>query len=199
MTKEIEKLKIPGVGFEPQYVRCYPMGAIASHVLGAVGHDGNGLEGLELKYQSVLAGKPGFKRIEKDAGRRPIGVDAEDYIPPVHGQHLVLTIDANIQMIAEEELYGACEQFKARRGEVIVMDPKSGEVLAMANYPTFNPQNLGDAEPENRRNSCLVVPYEPGSTLKPFIMGPALAWNVTTLTHVWPISSISYNPTAAGT
>src|SRR5687767_10306890 len=81
------------------------------------------LEGLELKFEQNLAGKNGFTRLEKDARRRPIGVEREDYVPPSHGQHLVLTIDANIQMLAEEELANACEKFGAKRGEVVVIDP----------------------------------------------------------------------------
>jgi cell division protein FtsI (penicillin-binding protein 3) len=194
-TREaVEALHIPGIGFEPMLVRYYPMGSTASHVLGTVGADGKGLEGLELKFESNLAGKNGFTRLEKDARRRPIGVEAEDYVPPSHGQHVVLTIDANIQMLAEEELADACEKFGASRGEVVVMDPKTGEILALANWPTFNPQNLEDSKPEDRLNRAIVVPYEPGSTLKPFIMGPALAWNITKANEVWPIRSETYIP-----
>src|SRR5947207_9021344 len=190
----VEALHIPGIGFEPMLVRYYPMGSTASHVLGTVGSDGKGLEGLELKFEQNLAGKNGFTRIEKDARRRPIGVEAEDFIPPSHGQHIVLTIDANIQMLAEEELAEACEKFNAKRGEVIVIDPSTGQILALANWPTFNPQNLVDSKPEDRLNRAIVVPYEPGSTLKPFIMGPALAWNITQPNEVWPIKSETYIP-----
>src|SRR5256714_10757376 len=187
-------LIIPGMGFGRMLVRYYPMGSTASHVLGTVGSDGKGLEGLELKFEQNLAGKNGFTRLEKDARRRPIGVGEEDYVPPTHGQHIVLTIDANIQMLAEEELAHAWEKFGATRGEVVVMDPKTGEILALANWPTFNPQNLVDSKPEDRLNRAIVVPYEPGSTLKPFIMGPALAWNITRPNEVWPIDSATYIP-----
>jgi cell division protein FtsI/penicillin-binding protein 2 len=119
-------------------------------------------------------------------------VAAEDYLPPQHGQHLILTIDANIQMIAEQELGAACQQYKAKRGEVIVMDPKTGDILALGNWPTFNPENLEDSTPEVRRNKCLTDPYEPGSTIKPFIAGPAMAWNITKPNEVWPIHAISW-------
>jgi len=190
----VEALHIPGIGFEPMLVRYYPMGSTASHVLGTVGADGKGLEGLELKFEQNLAGKNGFTRLEKDARRRPIGVEEEDFVPPTHGQHIVLTIDANIQMLAEEELANACEKFGAKRGEVVVMDPKTGEILALANWPTFNPQNLEDSKPEDRLNRAIVVPYEPGSTLKPFIMGPAISWNITRPNEVWPIHSEKYIP-----
>lgn len=194
LQAEVENLKIPGVAFEPVCVRWYPMGPIASHVLGTVGKDGRGLEGIEMKYDSILAGKNGFRRIEKDARRRPIGVDADDYSPPSHGRPMVLTIDANIQMLAEEELASVCEQHKAKCGEVIVIDPKTGDILALANWPTFDPQNLSDSVKDQRLNRAIVVPYEPGSTLKPFIMGPSLAWHVTRPNEVWPIRSITYTP-----
>ena len=100
----IEKLDLPGVGFVPTNVRYYPMGAIASHLLGGMQKDGIGLEGLELKFEKQLAGKDGFKRTLRDFRGRPLAVAAEDYIPPQHGHHLILTIDANIQLIAEQHV-----------------------------------------------------------------------------------------------
>jgi cell division protein FtsI (penicillin-binding protein 3) len=189
---QIEALNLPGVGVVSNSSRCYPMGSLAAHVLGGCGADGTGLDGLELKYDKLLSGKPGFERETKDARRRPIGVAAEDYLPPQHGEHLVLTIDTNLQMIAEEELRDTVEHFKAKRGEVVVMDPYTGEVLALANYPTFNPQNMGEAPTDVKRNSVLVSPYEPGSTFKPFIASPALMWNVTTPSEVWNIPAITW-------
>jgi cell division protein FtsI (penicillin-binding protein 3) len=185
VTKEILKLDLPGVGCQPSSVRNYPMGSIAAHILGGMGGDGHGLEGLEMKMDKLLSGRDGRERVLKDARRRPIDVASEDYLPPVHGSHLVLTIDTNIQMIAEEALAEACEVNKAKRGEVVVMDPYTGEILALANWPTFNPQNLEDSPPQVRRNACLVMPYEPGSTIKPFIAGPALAQNITHETEIF--------------
>ena len=156
-----------------------------------------GLDGLELKYDKLLAGRDGFEREEKDARRRPIGVTAEDYLPPQHGQHLVLTIDANLQMIAEEELRDTVEHFKGSHadchGEVVVMDPNSGDVLALANYPTFNPQTLSDSTKDVRRDTALVAPYEPGSTFKPFIAGPAFAEHVTDPSEMWTIPAITWH------
>ncbi|MBV8780072.1 MAG: penicillin-binding protein 2, partial [Phycisphaerae bacterium] len=151
-----------------------------------------GLEGLELKFESLLAGRDGYQRPLKDASRHPIGVAAEDYCPAENGRHLILTVDANIQMIAEQELAAACEEFTAKRGEVIVMNPKTGDVLAMADWPTFNPQNLEDSAPETRRNRCLTDPYEPGSTFKPFIAGPALMWGDTRPDEVFPVHGPTY-------
>jgi cell division protein FtsI (penicillin-binding protein 3) len=184
---EILKLKLPGVGLSPANVRYYPMGSIAAHLLGGVGTEGKGLEGLELRYERLLAGKDGYKRTLKDARRRGIAVNAEDYLPPQNGQHLVLTIDGYIQMIAEQELAQACQTYGAKYGECVVMDPRTGDVLALANWPTFNPQNLEDSTNDVRRNRCLTDPYEPGSTIKPFIVGPSLTWNLTRLTEVFPI------------
>lgn len=189
----IEKLDLPGVGVTPANERYYPMGSLAAHVLGGVGGDGSGLEGLELKYDKLLAGRNGFERITKDARRRAIAVAAEDYVPPEHGQHLVLTIDANIQMIAEQELAASCEHFKAKRAEVLVIQPKTGNVLALANWPTFNPQTLEEADPRVRTDSALVVPYEPGSAFKPFILGPALMWHITHPSEVWHIPGRVYH------
>src|SRR5277367_105741 len=108
MCQAIESLKLPGVGLMPQNVRYYPMGSIGAHILGGVGEAGVGLEGVELKYERTLAGRDGWKRTVKDAKRRPISVAAEDYVPPINGRHLILTIDSNIQLIVEQELANAC-------------------------------------------------------------------------------------------
>ncbi len=188
----IDKLDIPGVGLMPTSERYYPMGSLAAHLLGGVGSTGNGLEGLELQFDKQLAGRDGAKRSLKDARRHALSVAAEDFIPAEHGRHLVLTIDANIQMIAEQELAAACQKYKAPRGEAVVMDPQTGEILAMADWPAFNPGSLNDSPQKDRLNRAIVVPYEPGSTLKPFIVGPALAQGVTRLREVWPIPAKSY-------
>jgi len=177
-VKEIVKMDLPGTGFTPQAERYYPMGALAAHVLGGVQKDNVGLEGIELKFDKLLAGKDGYKRSIKDAGRRDIGVCAADYISPQNGQHLVLTIDSTIQMILEQELDAVCKSYDARQAEAVIMDPRTGSVLALANWPTFNPQNLDDSKADVRTNRAIVVPYEPGSTLKPFIIAPAFDWKL---------------------
>ncbi len=183
----LRKLGIPGVGVTPVHSRFYPIGSLAAHVLGGVGTDGKGLEGIELKFEKILAGKNGYKRTMKDARRRGIAVAADDYLPPQHGQHIILTIDANIQMIAEQELAATCEQFRAAAGECVVMDPLTGAVLAMANYPTYHPQHLEDSTSERRTNRAVVIPFEPGSTVKPFVVAPAIKRGITTLEEVWPL------------
>lgn len=183
----VRELGIPGVGFTPVHQRFYPMGSLAAHVLGGVGTEGKGLEGIELKYESVLAGRNGYKRTMKDARRRGIAVAADDYLPPQHGQHLMLTIDANIQMITEQELAATCEIFRAKAGEAVVIDPFTGEIKALANWPTFHPQYLEDSTAEWRTNRAVVVPFETGSTIKPYIVGPAIAWNLTRPEELWPL------------
>jgi cell division protein FtsI (penicillin-binding protein 3) len=192
VREAIEKMNLPGVGFTPTSERYYPMGSLAAHVLGDVGTDGHGLEGLELEFNKLLAGRNGYQRTVKDARRRPIAVSSDDYVPPRHGEHLILTIDANIQMIAEQELDAACEKFKASRGEVIVMDPRTGAVLALGNWPTFNPQSFQDSSPEVRRDRCITDPYEPGSTFKPFIVGPAIMWGDVRADTVFPVRGSVY-------
>jgi cell division protein FtsI (penicillin-binding protein 3) len=190
--KEILKLNIPGIGLVPTSSRSYPMGSLAAHILGGTGKDGHGLDGVELRFDKELAGKDGWERKLKDARRHAIGVAAEDYLPPQHGQHLILTLDTNIQLIAEQELAAACIKHHAKKGEVVVMDPSTGEVLALANYPTFDPNDLDSASNDLRRDRTLTDPYEPGSTIKPFIVGPALRWHVTRVNEVWPIPGIKY-------
>jgi cell division protein FtsI (penicillin-binding protein 3) len=175
----ITKLNLPGVGITSVDRRYYPMMPTASHVVGSVRSDGKGLEGLELMFDKELAGSDGYERVLKDSHRRPLSVATDDYSPPQHGQHLVLTIDSNIQTIAEEELDATCTKHGASRGEVVVMDPKTGAVLALANWPKFDPAHDDPKHPEIRRDRVITDPYEPGSTIKPFIVGPALQWGVT--------------------
>jgi cell division protein FtsI (penicillin-binding protein 3) len=175
----IRDLDIPGVGFQPINIRNYPMGSLAAHVIGDVGKGGGGLEGLEMKYDLVLSGHDGSMRTLKDAQRQGIAIAATDYHPADHGRHLVLTIDSTIQSVVEQELNATCQSLGAQRAEGIVLDPHTGDVLALANWPTFNPQNVGDSTEEMRRDRAITDPYEPGSTIKPFIAGPAFAWNIT--------------------
>lgn len=192
LSEAARKLRIAGVGLVPSSERTYPMGSLAAHLIGGVGADGKGLEGIELKFNNLLAGHDGVKRSLKDARRHPLYVMDDNFTPPEHGKNLVLTIDANIQMIVEQELAAACEKYKAQRGEAVVMNPYTGEVVALANWPTFNPQNLNDSRQEDRLNRAVAAPFEVGSTIKPFIVGPALHEGVTRLDEVWPIKSVSY-------
>ncbi|HEY1685267.1 MAG TPA: penicillin-binding protein 2 [Tepidisphaeraceae bacterium] len=185
----IRDLDIPGIGFQPINIRNYPMGSLAAHIIGDVGKGGDGLEGLEMKYDKVLSGHDGSMRTLKDAQRQGIAVLASDYHPPDHGHHLVLTIDSTIQSIVEQQLDDTCKKFNAQRAEGVVMDPRTGDVLALANWPTFNPQNVGDSTEAMRRDRAITDPYEPGSTIKPFIAGPAMAWNFTRPSEMFDTAS----------
>lgn len=191
-ASEIEALNIPGLGFQPMAVRSYPMDDLASHILGGTASDGTGIDGLEARYESVLKGKNGFLRAQTDSIGRPISVNADDFTPPTHGRHLVLTIDANIQLIAEEELRNSVRLNNAKFGEVIVMDPKSGEVMAMANWPTYRTSEYLEVPKLSRTNRALVAPYEPGSTIKPFIVSPAVEWKISRLDEVFNTFSGKY-------
>jgi cell division protein FtsI (penicillin-binding protein 3) len=191
-VEQIQKLNLPGVGLTPTEHRFYPMNTLASHLLGGVGKDGKGLEGLELRCEKELAGSDGYQKVLKDARRHPIAVAAEDYVPPEHGKHLILTIDSNIQSIAEEELANTCNEHGARHGEVVVMNPRTGEVLALANWPTFNAQETANVPLDLRRDRAITDPYEPGSTIKPFIVGPALNWGYTQPCEMFHLGGKTY-------
>ena len=187
-ARAIRDLKLPGMGTVPSSQRIYPMGSLAAHVLGGVGKDGRGIEGVELTQDKLLAGTDGSLRMMKDAAKRPIDSQFDDYSAPEHGKHLVLTIDTNIQLIAERELERTVLEFGAASGEVVVLDPNDGSIIAMANLPTFTPQAIQDAPIQNRTNQAIVKPYEPGSTIKPFIVARALEKHVTKLEDVWTIN-----------
>ena len=165
----------------PTNERYYPMGSIAAHILGGVQKDGHRARRHRAEVrETARRARTGSKRTLKDARRRPIAVAAEDYLPPQHGQHLILTIDANIQMIAEQELAAHLQEFKAKRGEVVVMDPQDRRRAGAGELADVQPAESRRFDARDvRRNRCLTDPYEPGSTIKPFIAGPALQWNIT--------------------
>jgi cell division protein FtsI (penicillin-binding protein 3) len=159
----IVAMNLPGVQAVLEPKRFYPNGSLASHVLGFVGLDGQGLAGLEQVYNEKISGEPGQLFIEKDAVGRPY----ESYeIAAKQGQTVVLTIDQAIQYQVERALQGAVARTHAKSGSVIVLDPRSGEILALANAPSFDPNAVADSPADNRRNWALQNVYEPGSTFK---------------------------------
>jgi len=160
---QILSLNLPGIHsvFEPK--RFYPNGSLASHVLGYVGIDGEGLGGLERSYNSKIKGEPGELFLERDATGRAY----ESYeIPAKAGQTVLLTIDQTIQYHAERALQDAVQRSHAKSGTAIVLDPRTGEILALANAPTFDPNKVSDSSAEARSNWALQNIYEPGSTFK---------------------------------
>jgi len=191
-VEDIQKLKIPGVGFEWESTRQYPAGALAAHVLGGVGSDGNGLEGAELQFDRTLSGRDGWKKSLRDSRRRSVSTLADDYQPPSHGRHVVLTLDSQVQQIVEEELRNTINEFNATSGECVVMDPSTGDILALASFPTYMPESIDRSSPEQRTNRVLTHPYEPGSTIKPFIVAQALEKKAVRITDIWPIRGPHY-------
>jgi len=171
VANKVVELKLPGVQTQLEPKRYYPNGSLAAHVLGYVGLDGKGLGGVEQYYNTKISGEPGQLFIEKDASGKPY----EGYeIAAKPGNTVVLTIDQTIQYQAEQALQAAVSQSHAKSGSVIVLDPRSGEILALANAPTFDPNRVSDAKPETRSNWALQNIYEPGSTFKIVAFSAAL-------------------------
>jgi len=171
----IRELDIPGVELTTEARRYYPNRHLASHLVGFTDIDGRGIEGIELAYEDRLRGLD--RRVEAIRDRRGHVVFADDMEDDrtIQGQSVVLTIDKAIQHIAERELALGVRTFEARGGSVVVMDPSSGEILALANYPPFNPNEPSKHPTAHRRNRAVVDRFEPGSTVKPFTMAAALA------------------------
>src|SRR5689334_8561080 len=171
VANKVVELKLPGVQTQLEPKRYYPNGSLAAHVLGYVGLDGKGLGGVEQFYNAKISGEPGQLFVEKDAN----GKAYEGYeIAAKPGQTVILTIDQTIQYQAEQALQAAVQQSRAKSGSVIVLDPRSGEILALANAPTFDPNRVSDAKPEARSNWALQNIYEPGSTFKVVAFSAAL-------------------------
>ncbi len=171
LGNRIVALNLPGVHSVLEPKRFYPNGSLAAHVLGYVGIDGQGLGGLEHSFNSKIRGEPGELFLERDARGRPY----ESFeIPAKPGQSVVLTIDQTIQYHAERALESAVEKSRAKSGTAIVLDPRTGEILALANAPTFDPNNVAASSAERRSNWALQNIYEPGSTFKIIAYSAAL-------------------------
>lgn len=165
---------LEGLDFAKEGKRFYPYGSLAGQVLGFAGLDGQGLEGIELFYEKELQGSPGALLAERDARGRTMFPQGIKMVGGARGRDLVLTLDETLQHIAEKELAQGVAKSQAQGGTAIIMDPKSGEILALANYPEFNP-NLFEKYPSARwRNRAITDLFEPGSTLKVFTVAAAL-------------------------
>ncbi|MEI6793070.1 MAG: penicillin-binding protein 2 [Actinomycetes bacterium] len=168
----VRALKIDGIDFAPGALRTYPRGALAAQVLGAVGIDGNGLFGLEYAHDKVLRGSDGEQRRVLDGGRQAI--ETRDLKAAVPGGAMALTIDAEIQQRTEDVLQGVADEYHPKGATAIVMNPKTGAVLAMANWPKVDANNPGAAPPDATENRALGMTYEPGSTFKSITVAAAL-------------------------
>ncbi len=171
---KVVSLRLPGIFLQREYRRYYPAGEVASHLVGFAGMDETGQEGLELALQDWLAGKPGSRRVIKDRLGH-IVEDVESIRAPQEGRDLRLSIDSKIQYLAYRELKSGVLAHKARAGGIVVLDARTGEVLALANYPSYNPNNRDTRDPARYRNRAVTDLFEPGSTLKPFTAAAALA------------------------
>jgi len=181
VAAEIESLGLHGVFLQKEYRRFYPAGEVTSHVIGFTNIDDVGQEGLELAYNDWLAGKPGLKRVIRDRlGRTVEHVEMIREAEP--GRDLSLTIDRRLQYLAYRELKRTVLKHGARSGSVVLLDSRSGEVLAMVNQPSYNP-NHSDIDSEGLRNRAITDVFEPGSVMKPFAVASALEtgrWTPTT-------------------
>ena len=190
--QRIRDLNLKGIHFQKEAQRFYPKGELTAHVVGEVGMDGSGLSGIERAYDSTLRGKAGTRLLSVDA-RKQWFSDVEKQ--PEMGQNLVLTIDENIQYIAEKELDQAMHDTQAIAGTVIVENPHSGEILALANRPTFNPNSHREVKLGAMKNRAISDVYEPGSTFKLVTISAALEEKLTNPDEVFDcqMGSIVYN------
>ncbi|MCM0080212.1 transpeptidase family protein [Geomonas sp. Red32] len=175
-AKKIRDLDLDGIGFVKETKRYYPNSEVAAAVVGFTGLDPTGLEGIEKKYDSTILGNTGYLVTERDALGRDI--DLKKGKQGSKGSNVVLTLDKNIQYIAEKELTKAVEKNGAKSGIAIVMEPDTGRVLAMANYPTFNPNAFSKYGQDALRNRAISDSFEPGSTFKIFLVASALESHV---------------------
>ena len=166
-------LKVPGVFQQREFRRFYPAGDVTAHVIGFTGMDDQGQEGIELAQQDALAGAPGQRRVIKDRKGR-IVEDLESLKVPRDGKPLKLSIDERFQYLAHRELKAAVEGHRAKGGALVMLDAKTGEVLALVNMPDFNPNNRTNFKPAQMRNRSVTDTFEPGSTFKPFAVAAAL-------------------------
>lgn len=173
VAAEVAALKLPGVLMDKEYSRFYPSREMTAHVVGFTNQEDVGLEGVELAYNQILTGSPGRRTVIKDR-RGQIVEEIGSTVSPTDGQDIHLSIDSKIQFIAYNALRNAVDAFSAKGGSAIVVDAKTGEVLALVNEPTYNPNSKTGKSPNTMRNRALVDSFEPGSTMKPFIAAMAL-------------------------
>ena len=166
-------LKLPGIDVQREYRRYYPAGEVAGHLVGFTNIDDVGQEGLELAFNHWLAGEPGAKRVLKDRLGRSVE-NVASIRPPHHGKDLRSSIDLRIQYVAYRTLKAAIQAYNAESGSIVVLDTATGEVLAIANQPTYNPNDRSQYSAERYRNRAITDIFEPGSSIKPLIVAAAL-------------------------
>ncbi|MDP8230554.1 MAG: penicillin-binding transpeptidase domain-containing protein [Candidatus Gorgyraea atricola] len=174
----VRRLSIKGVGFVKEPQRVYPNASLASHIIGFVGVDDDGLEGIELKFDKFLKGTVGWRYSIRDAKKREVPGYEYREIPPADGNDVVLTIDSIVQAFAERELDNAFKERNAQGAMIVVMDPYTGDILALANRPTYDPNKIQEYPVEARRNRAICDFFEPGSSFKIVTASAVLAEGV---------------------
>ena len=180
--------QVPGIHPLTEYRRYYPAGEVTSHLVGFTDIDERGQEGVELAFEERLSGEPGRKKVVRDLLGRVIQ-DIEVLEPAAPGQDITLSLDLRLQYLAYKELLSATRRFKARGGSAVVLDIKTGEVLAMVNQPAYNPNNRGNLDTASLRNRAVTDLFEPGSTIKPFTVAAAMEQGLVT-----PTTAINTHP-----
>ena len=173
ISEQVKALKLDGVYFEREFKRFYPAGAVLAHLVGFTDFEDVGQEGMEYLYEAQLKGSEGSKRVIRD-GQRRIIEDIENIKEPISGKNIELSIDQRIQYLAYRELQLAVSLNKAKSGALVVLDAKNGEILAAVNQPSFNPNTKSSLTEGSHRNRALTDIFEPGSTVKPFVVAAAL-------------------------
>jgi cell division protein FtsI (penicillin-binding protein 3) len=173
VAKEVLALGIKGVHQVREYKRKYPEGEAAAHVVGFTNFEDRGQEGVELEFQKDLAGRDGTRRVIKDRLGRVVE-DIGESVAPVDGRDIELALDSKVQFFAYQRIRDAVTDNRAKAGSVVVLDAQSGEILALANYPSYAPSDRRNLSGAQLRNRALTDTFEPGSTMKPFIAGWAL-------------------------
>jgi cell division protein FtsI (penicillin-binding protein 3) len=173
LADRIAALNLPGIHQKNEYRRYYPSGEVMAHMVGFTGVEDTGQEGIELAFNSQLSGRPGSRRVIKDR-RGNVVEDVQSVSPPQEGKDIVLALDSKVQYLAYSYLKQALEENRAKAGGVVVLDARSGEILALANLPTYNPNNRVKLVGAQLRNRALTDSFEPGSTMKPFTAALAL-------------------------
>jgi cell division protein FtsI (penicillin-binding protein 3) len=172
-AQQVLALKLPGVNVQREYHRYYPAGEVTGHLVGFTDIDDEGQEGLELAFNHWLAGESGAKRVLKDRLGRSVE-NVESIRPAHHGKNLRTSIDLRIQYLAYRTLKGAIRSYNAESGSIVVLDVKTGEVLAIVNQPAYNPNDRSQFSAERYRNRAVTDIFEPGSSIKPFVVAAAL-------------------------
>lgn len=177
----IKEMNLPGIGLTQENRRYYPHDSLAAHILGFTGIDSQGLDGVEMTFDSYLKGRSGSIVVEYDARGKEIPYASHRFIQPVEGHNIYLTIDIVIQQIIERDLDKVMKDTQAKAATIIVMKPSTGEILAMANRPNYNPNKFADFPPKLWRNNAVSNAYEPGSTFKVLTTTAALGEKIVKL------------------